>query len=515
MAIRYDEQYVKRPREELEYTPDQILELQKCMQSVNYFLKYVKIVNPDKGEIYFEPYEYQMELLEKFQKHRFNVGLCSRQSGKTTIVSAYVLWYAIFHPDKNIGIVSNKESSAKMILARLKRMYECLPFWLKPGVTEYSKTFTTFDNGTRIIISATSPDAFRGESMNLLCCDEFAFVPSVAAEDFWAANYPTISASKEAKIIIISTPNGLFNIFHRIWAQANAGLNTFVTTKVSYDRVPGRDEEWAKEQIKNLGMQKFNQEFAVKFIGSTNTVLNSETIKILLSSWKEPTHTDLQNRLRIWEKPEEGAAYVLGVDPAKGTGENWSTIQVFKMISLNPVKMDQVAVFEDNLTDVFEFTDIIDKTCIYYNGAYIMCENNGEGAAVIQRLWWDIENENLVNSGSKTASLGIRASRTTKPKAVLLMKKLIEDGSVKLVDKNTIQQLGSFIEEKNKFFGKDKPDDLVSALYWACYLLEMDILDESYGFIEKDEEDDAWGVLSDVEAEVDDWRWLTDTEVFG
>jgi hypothetical protein len=43
----------------------------------------------------------------------------------------------------------------------------------------------------------------------------------------------------------------------------------------------------------------------------------------------------------------------------------------------------------------------------------------------------------------------------------------------------------------------------------------MDILDESYGFIEKDEEDDAWGVLSDVEAEVDDWRWLTDTEVFG
>jgi len=91
MAIRYDEQYVKRPRAELEYTPEQIVELQKCMQSVSYFLKYVKIVNPDKGEIFFEPYDYQVELMEKFQEHRFNIGLCSRQSGKTTIVSAYVL----------------------------------------------------------------------------------------------------------------------------------------------------------------------------------------------------------------------------------------------------------------------------------------------------------------------------------------------------------------------------------------------------------------------------------------
>jgi hypothetical protein len=143
-----------------------------------------------------------------------------------------------------------------------------------------------------------------------------------------------------------------------------------------------------------------------------------------------------------------------------------------------------------------------------------MCENNGEGAAVIQRLWWDIENENLVNSGSKTTSLGIRASRSTKPKAVLLMKKLIEDGSVKIIDKNTIEQLSSFIEENNKFFGKDKPDDLVSALYWCLYLLEMDILDESYGFIKKEDNDDGWGVLSDVESDIEDWTWLTDTEVF-
>lgn len=515
MAIRYDDKFVKRPRAEMEYTPENIIELQRCMQDIKYFLKYVKIVNPDKGEILFDPYDYQFELLEKFADNRYNIALCSRQSGKTTVVAAYVLWYALFHEDKNIGIVSNKESSAKMILGRLKRMYECLPSWLKPGVTEYSKTFTTFDNNTRIIISATSPDAFRGESINLLCCDEFAFVPGSAAEDFWAANYPTISASKEAKIIIISTPNGLFNIFHRLWVQAKNKTNTFKTTKVSWERVPGRDDEWAEEQKKNLGMTKFNQEFAVKFIGSTNTVLNSETIKVLLNSWETPHFTDLNDRLRIWEKPIEAASYVMGVDPAKGTGENFSTIQIFRMDSINPVKLEQVAVFEDNLTDVYEFTDIIDRLSYYYNHAYIMCENNGEGSAVIQRIWWELENENLVNSGSKEVNLGVRASRATKPRAILLWKKLTEDGSMIYHDRTTVEQFGSFIEEKGKFFGKDKPDDLVSACYWAVYLFEMNILDETYGF-KKDETEDAevWGVLADIEHDVDDWSWLTDTDVF-
>lgn len=515
IAIRYDEKFVKRPNTELEYTTEQISELYECSKDIDYFLKYVKIVNPDKGEIFFEPYDYQRDLLKKFADHRYNVVLASRQSGKTTSVAAYVLWYSIFHEDKTIGIVSNKESSAKMILGRLKRMYECLPVYLKPGVHEYSKTFITFDNHTRILISATSPDAFRGESLNLLCTDEFAFVPNNIAEEFWAANYPTISASTEAKIIMISTPNGLFNIFHRIYSQAEVDMNSFISTKITWTQVPGRTEEWAKEQIQNLGMTQFNQEFNVQFIGSTHTVLNTETIETLLTVWTEPNFNDLNDRFRLWEKPEEGNTYVLGVDSGKGTGENWSTIQVLKLKSINPVAMEQVAVFEDNLTDVYEFADIVDRVSLYYNNAHIMVENNGEGAPVVQRLWWDLENENLVNTGSKATGLGIRATRNSKPKAVLLMKKLIEDGSVKFSDKNTIEQLSTFIEENNKFFGKDKADDLVSALYWAIYIFEMDVLDESMGFIsKKSDDDDMWGILSDVERIEEDWSWLNNSDVY-
>ena len=322
MAIRYDD-YVKRPNEEFEYTPEHISELMKCKEDILHFAThYIKIVTLDYGEILFDPYEYQLETIDLLNKNRFFVGLWARQSGKTTIVAVFALWYAIFHANKNVGIVSNKESSAKRILDTIKRMYEGLPVWLKPGVTEYQKTSVHFDNGTNMIISATTSDAFRGWPMNMVICDEFAFVPSNQAEEFWAANYPTISSSKKSKLIIISTPNGMFNIFHRLWTQAQVGDNFFKPYKVIWDRVPGRDKEWAKQEIANMGTQAFNQEYACKFLGSTNTVIHPECLRTLMSMHSEPVYYDLQDRLRLWEKPKEGAKYVMGVDPAKGTGEN-------------------------------------------------------------------------------------------------------------------------------------------------------------------------------------------------
>lgn len=517
MAIRYDENYIKRPNIEIEYSDEQIIELLKCRDDILYFTKnYVKIVTLDQGEVLFDPYEYQIKTLELLEANRFFIGLWSRQSGKTTIVADYALWYAIFNENKNIGIVSNKESSAKRILDNIKKMYESLPVWLKPGVTEYAKTSITFDNGTKIIISATTQDAFRGWPMNIVICDEFAFVPSNNAEDFWASNYPTISSSTQSRIIIISTPNGMFNIFHRLWVGAEARENSFIPFKVTWENVPGRNKEWAREQISNLGIHGFNQEFACKFLGSTNTVIHPETLRTLLHMDKDPKFTDLKDRLRVWEKPINGAKYVLGCDPAKGTGEHFSTIQILRINSVKPVDLTQVACFEDNLTDVYEFSQIIHRLSIYYNNAYILCENNGEGAAVIGQLWWNFENENLVNSGSKESNLGIRSNKNTKPRAVLLMKKLIEDGSVELFDKETIEQLGSYIEEEGKFFGKDKDDDLVDALFWALFLFEMNILDEEWSFKNNEEkkEDDTWGILSDIEDAIDDWSWLTNTTVF-
>lgn len=520
MTIKYDDQFIKKPLEPVEYTPEMILELEKCSQDVNYFLKYIKIVHPDMGRITFNPYPFQKTILQTVMNNRFTVILCARQAGKSTIISAYAIWYAIFHKDKTIGIVSNKALSAMDIMARIKVMYEELPPFLKPGVREYSKTFVVFDNDSKIIVSATSADAFRGKTLNLLVADEFAFVRKTIAEDFWSANYPTISSSIDAKIVVISTPNGMWNLFHKLYSEAEHCENTFIPLKFTWRDVPGRDKVWADEQRKNLGKIKFAQEQLVEFLGSTNTVIDPNVLEVLIGGIEEPITTEIGGKLLIYEKPKDGCLYVLGIDTAKGTGENSSVIQILKIISMNPLKMEQVATYISNTIDVYSFADVINRVSYFYRNAFIMCENNAEGSAIVNRIWWDHENPNLINFGGKTNDLGIRANKTTKPKAVLLMKKLLEDGDLILKDRQTVKELSSYIDENGKFKGKDTNDDCVSALYWAVFIVEMKVLEHYHinameeKAIENDNVNDVWGILSDVEPPEEDFKWLYDRNFF-
>lgn len=354
------------------------------------------------------------------------------------------------------------------------------------------------------------------------CMDEFAFVPKAVADAFWAANYPTISASIDAKIIIISTPCGVFNSFHLLYTRAERKENEFVSFKSTWRDVPGRDNNWAREQIRNLGETRFSQEFEGDFLGSTNTVIVPSVLEYLFTQYIEPEIKEMEEKFRIYKKPEKGAIYVLGCDCSKGTGEDFSVVQVLRINSFSPLIYEQVAVFEDNFTDVYSFADIINRISIYYNNAYIMVENNAEGAAVVNKLWWDIETENLVNTGNKAANLGIRATRNTKPKAVLLMKKLIEDNCIILRDKNTIEQLASYVEKNGKYFGKDLHDDTVSALYWASYVSQMDIFDEEitlkspFAVDEDKSEEEIWGILADIVDDAENsMNWVTDYNIKG
>jgi len=248
-----------------------------------------------------------------------------------------------------------------------------------------------------------------------------------------------------------------------------------------------------------------------EFIGSSNTVIDSVCIERLFKRRKEPEFLDMLGKFRIWEKPKSGCTYVMGVDTAKGTGENSSVIQILRIDSITPVTMTQVAVWEDNYTDVYSFASIVNRTSYYYNDAHIMCENNGEGAPVVNRLWWEYENENLINTGSKERDLGIRATTKSKTLAVLLMKKILEDKCVEIIDPRTVEQLADFQDVGNgRYAGVNIADDLVSALYWAIFVLEQEVFDESYQFVAEENEDEAWGVLADFGdgAMEEDWSWL-------
>lgn len=286
MPVKYKYPYILEPDYKHVYTEEERKELVKCAMDVIYFAEnYFTIIdaNPDsiETERVIELYDFQKDMLRGFQNNQFNIILSARQTGKTTVSCIFMLWYALFHENKEIGILANQHSTAMEIIADIKKAQELLPPFLKHGVTEYNKNSIEFANGTKIFAKATSEDALRGHTMSLVFLDEFSFVPQNIADGFWKSNYPTISKS-QGKIIVVSTPKGNAGLFYELWKGAESGKNQFIPHRVNWYEVPGRDEKWKDDQIKNIGLLSFNQEFACVLGNSTINIKYKDKIYNLL-----------------------------------------------------------------------------------------------------------------------------------------------------------------------------------------------------------------------------------------
>lgn len=165
---------VKRAYHNTTMTPDQILEFQKCADPVigpEYFMSnYFYIQHPTKGRMSYQPYEYQKRLIETYHNYRFSISLMPRQTGKSTSAAGYLLWYAMFVPDSTILIAAHKYTGSQEIMSRIRYAYELCPDFIRAGVPTYNKGNIDFDNGSRIISTATTENTGRGMSISLLYC---------------------------------------------------------------------------------------------------------------------------------------------------------------------------------------------------------------------------------------------------------------------------------------------------------------------------------------------------------
>jgi len=321
---------VKRDGVETEFTKEDIIEYQKCMQDPAYFAeKYVKIINLDEGLVNFKLYPYQQNMFKHFNDNRFSIVLACRQSGKSISSVVYLLWYACFHPEKTIAILANKGAVAREMLARITLALENLPMFLQPGCKALNKGSVEFSNNSRIIANATSASSIRGMSINLLFLDEFAFVENDA--QFYTSTYPVITSGKDTQIIICSTANGVGNVFHKIWEGAVQKTNEFKNFRVDWWDVPGRDEKWKESTIANTSELQFEQEFGNTFHGRGNTLIASN--HLLAQKSIEPEF--IQENVYIYKPPIEDHEYVMCVDTAKGRGQDYTTFNIID-VTTNP-----------------------------------------------------------------------------------------------------------------------------------------------------------------------------------
>jgi intein/homing endonuclease len=378
-------------------------------------------------------------------------------SHNTTIASLYLLWVAIFNLDQKIAVLGNKEQTAIEILSRVKLAYERLPLWLQPGLKDggWSKKKIELGNGVSIMSASTGSSAIRGFSLNILYCDEFAFVPENISDEFICSTFPTLSG-KNSKMIISSTPAGLNNFYH-IYKNAVDGKNNFVPVNINWWEVPGRDDEFKEKIIKDIGLVKWNQEYAAQFLGSSKTLVSSDILERLAGQTVDPIALSQGDCLWIYERPIDNAFYILGVDSAKGTYSDYSVVQVLKIKS--EFDIEQVAKYRFNGISPQDFSQVCIGISDYYNQAYMMVENNDVGGQVADAIWYQYDCDRILNCDKK--GLGIRATRKSKLEANMLLKKYMEEGWLKIRDKDTIYELTLYEEVSPDVFnaGRTNHDD--------------------------------------------------------
>ena len=469
---------LKKTNTPVEFTKENIIEYHKCAEDPIYFVKnYVQIVSLDHGLVPFEMYDFQEGMVSTMHDNRFSIFKLPRQSGKSTIIISYLLHYALFNANVNIAVLANKSSTARDILSRLQLAYENLPKWMQQGIIAWNKGNIELENGSKIIAASTSSSAIRGGSYNIIFLDEFAFVPSNVAEQFFASVYPTITSGQNTKVIIVSTPHGM-NMFYKIWVDAQEKRNDYIATEVHWSEVPGRDEAWKEETIRNTSESQFNSEFECEFLGSIDTLISSRRLKTLV--YRNPIQSNAG--LDIYARPEKDNVYMITADVSRGTANDYSAFVVFDVTEI-PYKA--VAKFRDNEIKPLLFPTKIHEVAKAYNQAYVMVEVNDIGEQVANALQFDLEYDNLVMASMRgragqvlgagfsggRAQLGVRTTKAVKKIGCSNLKQLIEDNKLIIEDYDSVNELSTFIVRGSSYQADDGcNDDLVACMFmfaWA------------------------------------------------
>lgn len=331
-------------------------------------------------------------------------------------------------------------------------------------------------------------------------------------EEFSASVMPTLSSGKHTRMIFTSTPNGL-NHFYYYCDGAKNGTNGFSYLEVPWYRVPGRDEKWKQETLGTINndLQKFDTEYSCAFEGSSGTLISGAALKSL--KHQIPLHLNPGYGYRVYATPEPGKLYIIVVDVSRGKGLDYSA---FHVIDVSDVPYRQVATFKNNMITPIDYAEYIYRTAVAYNNAFVLVEVNDIGGQVSDLLYFDygyesvIHTENHGRSGKrvsggfgKNIDRGIRTTKTVKALGCSMLKLLIEQKKLIVVDKDTIGELGVFSKKGTSYEAEPgHNDDLVMGLVlfgWLTqdsFFKEMNDTDIMHHLREQNEDDIVENLVS-------------------
>jgi len=442
--------------------PDDLkVEIEKCRSDAAYFIKnYVYITHPVRGRVKFDLYRFQERIVNEFGSHRFNLMRKFRQAGATTICAAYALWYIIFHEDKNVMVVSIGDRESRDFLDRAVSMYDDLPNWLQPKEIERNKHVIKLSTGSKI--KSQPAGAGRGEAVSLLIVDEAAFIEKMT--EFWMAIYPTISTGGSA--FILSTVNGMANLYYELYHDAELGKNNFNVINIHWREHPEYTEEWSEETRSNVGERAWLQEYEGEFLGTGETFIDGGTLQQVKAQTSETYYSKYYNMMRVWEDPHPYHTYLIAADSSFGRDRDYSAFHI-----INLYNGEQVAEFYSNRIGLNEFAKILAQEGLRYNTAFVCPERNGLGLALIEQLFEVHEYENMWTDPK--GEMGYLVNNKNRDQILNTLQENLKTSKIKVNSERTFKELTTFIISKTgKIQAEDGfNDDLVMSMAIGANLM--------------------------------------------
>lgn len=232
--------------------PKNVRELVKCSRDPIYFAnEYGFIIHPVLGLTPFVAYSHQEELIKSYHENQLNIVVGARQVGITMSTVMYILWYAIFHPDKNILVCSDKITHTREILDKLRVAYENLPKFLKLPIIENNKYNMRFENDSIIIAAAANPCQLKGRNYNLIVLDNVSYSPS-RSQGYLLEFIDFAHNGLKSDVILTSTGGIHEGTFKHIWDKASLGYSKFIPHHIPW-YVNDRDDEFKDTTTAMIG----------------------------------------------------------------------------------------------------------------------------------------------------------------------------------------------------------------------------------------------------------------------
>ncbi|MNW31437.1 Terminase-like family protein [compost metagenome] len=530
MALKIKQNEVKGKRKIVKSAKDTKLErYNEIMDDFELFCsEFVKIVDNHGELIPFILNKEQSDFVDTMDK--FNIILKSRQIGFSTVSLAICLWNAINRPNSSYMIVSLDRKQVSYLFERLKLMSENLPRdkFEFPETVRDNKDELLLSNGSRIQVSPPQQNIGRGGTYQYILLSELAFY-EVDQSKLLTSLTQALAKNPDSKIVIESTADGTGNYYYELFDKSFKKLTNYkayfyswisdahkqnfkseidqavewyksinkgrkMSTKDLYTSEEKRLYKagatlpmmcWRQWKLSSMSMEDFQTEFpsthTEAFKTSGRNVFDQGKILERLNNIPEPIDTETLRKelpetlhkwvgkgLSVYHLPRHGVRYYGGSDVASGSGGDSSSLTLMDKDGV------EVASFHNNKISVYEFAEFLNNIGRYYGYAYLAIERNSYGLPVIQRLRENFRYMNLYKhrtfdkKGNKKLELGFLTTEVTKSIMISDLKEHFEKLLILVNDKETLQQMQMFIEDKNGKMGnrsgRSNHDDLVISL---------------------------------------------------